>query len=512
MNEIGSLLFGILIIVISTKLVQWYLKRKTYCDILNRIPGPKQYPVIGTMYEFFGASKYDFFYINTKHSKVHREIYRVWVGMECTVRIIKPEYIEQLIDSTKHIQKSSIYRFLLPWLGRGLLTSFGERWFQHRKILTPTFHFSILDTFCSVFSENSSILVDCLRKYSNTGQSFDVFPYVARSTLDIICETAMGVKVNAQNENVENEYVKAVHEASILSLVRAVKPWLYPNLLFTLSSTGAKQKQVLSILHSFTEGVIKERKLALKNNTTSAPGTDNESDGNIYGRKRRLAFLDLLLQANEKDNLLTDKDIREEVDTFMFEGHDTTASSIAWTLFFVALYPDIQDKIVEELKTIFQQSDREATMQDLNEMKYLERVIKESLRLNPSVNFFSRIISEDIYFGEYFVPKGTNCTVDVYHLHRNEKYFPDPEKFDPDRFLIDNISDKHPFSYIPFSAGPRNCIGQKFAMLELKSEISTILRSYKIKPTQRREDVHICSELVGRPYEGIHLIIEDRAF
>uniref|UniRef100_U5EWR0 Putative cytochrome n=1 Tax=Corethrella appendiculata TaxID=1370023 RepID=U5EWR0_9DIPT len=508
-SEILTYLIGFAIIVVFTKLIRWYLKHQEYSKVINKIPGPTSYPLIGSMTHFINVPRSERFYVVKKWSETYPDIFRVWIGMQANIFVSNPEYIERLIGSTKHIEKSPGYNFLLKWLGRGLLTSFGDRWHKHRKILTPTFHFSILDTFCSIFGEQSIVLVNCLKEYSDTGKPLDIFPYITRATLDTICETAMGVKLNAQTGDKNNEYVTAVHNFSALFSKRRISPWLNSDLVFYSTAMGREYQKAIDTLHKFSTTIIAERKMARKSKEC-----DDNVESDDLGKKKKLAFLDLLLEANENNHQLTDTDIREEVDTFMFEGHDTTAAGISWTLFFLGLNADVQEKAFQELDEIFQGSDRLATMKDLNEMKYLERVIKESLRLRPPVPFFSRTTSEDEFLGKYFVPKGTFVSINTYYLHRNEKYFPDPDKFDPDRFANDSEKyksvEKHPFAYIPFSAGPRNCIGQKFALLEEKSLLSGVIRNYKIKSVQKREDVHICSEMIARPYEGIKVLLEKR--
>lgn len=162
------------------------------------------------------------------------------------------------------------------------------------------------------------------------------------------------------------------------------------------------------------------------------------------------------------------------------------------------------------MDAIFQGSDRSAALNDLNEMKYLERVIKESLRLYPAVPKVGRILSEDVQLDEYKIPKGCMVGVDIYNLHRDERFFTDPEKFDPDRFLPENTVGRHPFAYMPFSAGSRNCIGQKFAMYEEKSVLSSIFRNYRLKSVDIREDIKVVSEIILRPLSGINVTIEKR--
>lgn len=191
-------------------------------------------------------------------------------------------------------------------------------------------------------------------------------------------------------------------------------------------------------------------------------------------------------------------------------GHDTTTAGISWTIFLVGLHPQVQEKIFQEMDSIFKDSDRNATLNDLNEMKYLDRVIKEALRLYPAVPKVGRLLSEDVQLDEYKIPKGCMIAVHIYSLHRDERFFPDPEKFDPDRFLPENIIGRHPFAYIPFSAGSRNCIGQKFAVYEEKSVLSSIFRNFRLNSVDNPEKVKIVSEIILRPLNGINVTIEKR--
>ncbi|XKL63085.1 hypothetical protein PGB90_005449 [Kerria lacca] len=408
-----------------------------------------------------------------------------------------------ILSNTKNIDKSLTYRFLLPWLGNGLLTSSGSKWHSHRKLITPAFHFKILDIFLEVFVEKCDILIKRLDKECDK-EEFDVYPYITQCALDVICETAMGVPVYAQNET-KSEYVKAIYEISELTVLRARKPWLWYTPIFKFSDDGKKYFESLNILHSFSRKVIQDRKQYL-----SKEMTQKLSDTDEIGTKKRLAFLDLLLEAAADGDVLTDEEIREEVDTFMFEGHDTTTASICWIIYLLGAYPHHQKKVVEELNTIFGDSDRVVKMQDLNEMKYLERIIKDALRLFPSVPFIGRKLKEKTTIGNYILPEGAHLIIHLYHIHRCSDQFPDPEKFNPDNFLPENILKRHPYSYVPFSAGPRNCIGQKFALIEEKIILSQILRNYRIESTKKFEEMSLISELVLRPLNGIQIKITRR--
>lgn len=160
--------------------------------------------------------------------------------------------------------------------------------------------------------------------------------------------------------------------------------------------------------------------------------------------------------------------------------------------------------------SIFDTSDRNATMEDLKDMKYLECCIKETLRLYPSVHYMAREISEEIVLGGYTIPKDTICQIEIYDLHRRPDFFPDPDKFIPERFLPENSVDRHPFAFIPFSAGPRNCIGQKFAMLEIKTLISRLIRKYQFEPVTRSSDLKFYVDFVLKTSHPIYVRFRSR--
>ncbi|KAJ4433398.1 Cytochrome P450 4C1 [Periplaneta americana] len=273
-----------------------------------------------------------------------------------------------------------------------------------------------------------------------------------------------------------------------------LRPWLKNDFLYSFTTKGKRNAECLRVLHGFTKRVIQERKSQLEGDFNRSPGTSTDEDA-FVGKKKRKAFLDLLLESSIGDIKLTDEELREEVDTFMFEGHDTTSAGMCWALFLLGLHPDVQEKAYEEQKNIFQGSERSVTMKELNEMKYLERVIKETLRLYPS---------------DFTTPAGCTVFFHIYNVHRNPEQFPNPDKFDPDNFLPERVAKRHPYAYIPFSAGPRNCIGQKFALLEEKTVLSYILRNYEVTSLDKRQDVNLMTELVLRPEKGINVSIKPR--
>ncbi|XP_071538554.1 cytochrome P450 4C1-like [Panulirus ornatus] len=484
----------------------WFFKRQQKVWLINQLPGPAALPIVGNAFDVTTDSIELFKMANTIVQE-YGQILRVWIGTTPLIIISKAKLAEVVLNSTRHLDKSHQYDFFHPWLGNTnvFLTS-GSTWHSRRKLLTPAFHFKILEEFMDVFNTQSSKLVKKLQRKAD-GKLFNIFPDITNCTLDIICESAMGCSVNAQDD-CESDYVKAVHRIQHLIQQRMIVVWLQPNFLFKLLGYAREQEALLATLHGFTRSIVKTRR---KLYNQKKKGTTDTEEDQLLGKRTRLAFLDLLLEYSEDGAVLSDEDIREEVDLFVFAGHDTTTVSTNWCLYLLGSHPEIQAKVHEELDSIFGGSNRPASMADLRQMKYTENCIKESLRLFPSVPYVGRHLKEDIKVGDYHVPAGATVMVFTYAMHRDPEQFPNPEVFDPDRFLPENASKRHPFAYVPFSAGPRNCIGQKFGMMEEKVVLSTILRKFRVESTTPREDLRLLSEIVLRPEGGNFLKLFPRA-
>uniref|UniRef100_G3TJ61 Cytochrome P450 4V2 n=1 Tax=Loxodonta africana TaxID=9785 RepID=G3TJ61_LOXAF len=469
----------------------------------------RAYPLVGHALLLKADGK-EYFQQIIQYSEEYRymPLLKLWMGPVPMVVLYKAENVEVILTSSKQIDKSSMYKFLEPWLGQGLLTSTGNKWRTRRKMLTPAFHFTILEDFLDVMNEQADILVNKLEKHVNQ-EAFNCCFYITLCALDIICETAMGKNIGAQN-NGDSDYVRAVYRMSDMILRRIKMPWLWLDLWYLMLKEGREHKRSLKILHTFTDNVIAERVRQMK--SPEECKDRHERDSRPTKNKRR-AFLDLLLNAAGDDgNKLSRENIREEVDTFMFEGHDTTAAAINWSLYLLGSYPEVQKKVDMELDEVFGKSEGPATLEDLKKLRYLECVIKESLRLFPPVPLFARTLNEDCEVAGYKISKGTEAVILAYALHRDPRYFPDPEEFQPERFLPENMQGRHPYAYVPFSAGPRNCIGQKFAIIEEKTILSCILRRFWVECNQKREELGLTGELILRPYNGIWIKLKKRNF
>lgn len=502
----------ITIVTLPFHLFYWLYSSQESVKCYENIPGIKIRPIL-TYWEWLiranRQKSFRAFVIKIMQGlcKVYDKdrICLIWIGFRPMILFFKPETVEPLLNNSRTISKSAEYRFLEPWLGKGILTSDGDKWRSTRKLLTPTFHFQILENFVSIFNAEAAVLTKKLEAEVEKPW-IDVVPIITLFTLDTICQTAMGVQLDIQS-GCGQDYVERIEQISGSFYHRVFRPWLWSDLIFFYCSpTGWKFRKNVQHVQDFTRKVIKDKKESMLKKRAQSRNEAVTSD-----KPKRKAFLELLLELHLKDSSFTEENIREEVDTFMLEGHDTTAMAISWTLYSLGRYPKIQDKVFQELEDIFgNDKDREVTPDDLKEMKYLECTIKEALRLYPSVPVIARKLKESVKIGDYTLMPGCSCAIIVNMLHMDPEQFPRPEVFDPDRFLPENFSKRHPYSYIPFSAGPRNCIGQKFALLEQKTVLAHILRKFKVTSLDPPDEVETVIGLIMKNLKPVRIHFQER--
>ncbi|KAJ6215404.1 hypothetical protein RDWZM_009904 [Blomia tropicalis] len=534
------LIASIVLMFVIYFVVQFLRRRASMVRLINKIPGPPVdpwFPWLGHAMLVLDLDRCKFQYgtyaliyqLVASVNQIYRQegICKMWIGLKPLILLYRPDDVEVILSSSTLTQKSAEYRFLDSWLGEGLVTSSRSKWRQRRKILTPAFHFRILEDFIPIINEQGNVLIQKLSKSPYCDEQFDIVPVITLCMLDVICETAMGVKLNLQ-ANSDHEYVESLYNISRIFLIRLMRPWLWPTLTFNLSSHGRLFNRSVQNTKDFTMKVIRQRRDEWIQCLTSDDVDKQSNDMNVvdnldaiknskfFANKSstsRLAFLDLLMQHHLVTRKLTLEDLREEVDTFMFAGHDTTSHAVSWTLYMLGLHPDVQERVREEVDSLIDTDGadiNDLTVENIKQLKYLECVLKEVQRIYPTAPFIGRELSEDTKINQYIIPKGTTVGIFTYVLHRDYDCYPNPERFDPERFLPENCNGRHPYSFIPFSAGPRNCIGQKFAMMEQKMTIAKIIRHFVLKSTDPRDRLVIVGEMILRSVNGLKMIFTPR--
>lgn len=314
---------------------------------------------------------------------------------------------------------------------------------------------------------------------------------------------------------------------------RHSKFYLRPDIIFTLLGIKRKHDHLISVIQGLTERVFRSKKEKLKDtfltNDSSQPTyadlmkdtEDNDmqmkdgifsNNSETIGAKRRMAFLDLMIESTYHGHNITEKEIKEEVDTIMFEGHDTTAACASFVLCLLACHPEIQNRVYEEQKAIFENVKRAASFFDTTQMHYLERVILETIRLYPPVPVIAREVHENVKLASqpFTIPSGATVVIGVMGMHRRKDIYENPRKFDPDNFLPERTQNRNYYSYIPFSAGPRNCVGRKYAMLKLKILLSTICRNYRLLSNLTEADFVLQGDIILKRTDGFRIQIEPR--
>ncbi|XP_003944878.1 ultra-long-chain fatty acid omega-hydroxylase [Saimiri boliviensis] len=428
----------------------------------------------------------------------------VWMGPVLPLLVlVHPDYIKPLLGASAAIAPKDdlFYGFLKPWLGDGLLLSRGDKWSRHRRLLTPAFHFDILKPYMKIFNQCTDTMHAKWRRLAEGPVvSLDMFEHVSLMTLDSLQKCVFSYNSNCQEKM--SDYISAIIELSALAVRRQYRLHHYLDFIYYRTADGRRFRQACDMVHHFTTEVIQERRRAL-----------HQQGAEVWLKAKQgktLDFIDVLLLARDEDGKeLSDEDIRAEADTFMFEGHDTTSSGLSWVLFNLAKYPEYQEKCREEIQEVMKGRElEELEWDDLTQLPFTTMCIKESLRQYPPVTLVSRRCTEDIKLPDgRIIPKGIICLVSIYGTHHNPTVWPDSKVYNPYRFDPDNPQQRSPLAYVPFSAGPRNCIGQSFAMAEMRVVVALTLLRFRLSVDRTRK-VRRKPELILRTENGIWLKVE----
>ncbi|KAJ1063750.1 hypothetical protein K5549_009062 [Capra hircus] len=467
---------------------QLYLRRQWLLKALHHFPSPPSHWFYGHKREFQEEGELP--HLLKRVEKYPRACVRWLWGTRAFVLVYDPDYMKMVLGRS----------------GTGLLLLEGQTWFQHRRMLTPAFHYDILKPYVGIMADCVGVMLDKWEELVSQDSHLEIFGHVSSMTLDTIMKCAFSHQGSVQTDRNSQSYIQAIRDLSHLVVSRLRNALHQNDLIYRLTPEGRWNHRACQLAHQHTESsalagnhcsgtdaVIKERKAHLQ----------KEGELEKVRSRRHLDFLDILLFARmENGSSLSDEDLRAEVDTFMFEGHDTTASGISWILYALASHPGHQQRCREEIQSLLGDG-ASITWDHLDQMPYTTMCIKEAMRLYPPVPAISRELSKPITFPDgRSLPAGILLSLSIYGLHHNPKVWPNPEVFDPTRFAPG--STRHSHAFLPFSGGSRNCIGKQFAMNELKVAVALTLLRFELSPDPARVPVPM-PVVVLRSTNGIHL-------
>ena len=408
----------------------------------RRPPGPRGLPLLGNGLEQ-ARRPLEFF---TENARTYGDVVYWELINEPIYQLNHPDTIESvLVTHNERFIKGHVFQeYLRPILGRGLLNSEGERWRAQRHRMQPLFHPDQIAAYATIMVDATERRLD---RWSN-GARIDINEEMMGITLEIVARALLGVDIRREIDMIGD------HVAVILGYVDSLSRQLMPP--WAPTPSRRRFERSLEALEAIVYRIIDERK-------RDASGTD------VVSR----------LIAGDEETSMDDRQLRDEVMTFFLAGHETTALALTYTWYLLATHPDVEARLRTELESVV--GDEPLTQEITRDLPYADQVITESLRLYPPVATVLREPVEDVRIDGYRIPAGATIWLPQWVVHRDPRWYPDPLAFNPDRWSTAFKADLPHGAYFPFAAGPRRCIGDRFARLEALLVLATILQRYHLE-------------------------------
>jgi cytochrome P450 len=421
-----------------------------------------------------------FSYLARRYGRVARIRFGFWDVLV----VSQPDDVKHVLQDRHAIytKESLDYRVMKRILGEGLVTSDGALWLRQRRLMQPAFQRESVAAFAALMVERARALLDGWEGAARDGTAIDVYQEMRRLSLDIVTRALFGVKVQDDARTVGESF-------AILSEALASSLYSPLFLLFLLpgvpTPTNRRARAALRTLDGIVGGIIARRRAK----TAAAEGD----------------LLALLLEARDEETNeeMDDRQLRDEVMTVLLAGHETTAMALSWTCYLLDCHREIAEGLRTEIAGVL--GDRDPTVDDLPQLGGLTRAIEEAIRLYPPAWIITRIAKEEDEIGGYRVRPRTLVTLSPFVTHRSPEVWPDPERYEPDRFTPERSEGRPRFAYFPFAGGPRQCIGIEFALTEATLALAMVLRRYRLElvPGHRVEPQPL---ITHRPRGGLPMV------
>ncbi|XP_041254814.1 thromboxane-A synthase isoform X2 [Onychostruthus taczanowskii] len=451
-------------------------------------------------------------------------LYWYYIGRQMFVVVSSPEMIKQILvadfsNFTNRIKPNLVSKPMLD----SILCLRDDRWKYVRSLLTPAFSDTKLKEMTPLINQTCDILLCNLKVYADSGKAFDIQRCYNCFTLDVVGSVAFGTEVDSQ-KNPDDPFVKNCRTFFEMSLFKPLLILIlsFPFIMIPLLRIfpNKKQKELNeffiqtvknAIVYRHQQDAAQRRRdfLQWMLDACASAGCPGVLGPSAAPRQNE-APLAGTAPSEKAQKMLTEDEIAGQAFLFLIAGYETTTSALSFATYLLATNPQCQEKVLREVDE-FSAKHMVPDYQNVQELPYLDMVIAETLRMYPPAFRFTREAAKDCVVLGQHIPAGAVIETAVGHLHHNPEFWPEPEKFIPERFTEEAKKERHPFAYLPFGAGPRGCIGMKMGLLETKITLLRILQKFQFKTCPETEiPLQLKSKATLGPKNGVYIMLESR--
>lgn len=504
-----------LILIIIILIIYLIKRRFNKLSILSRngIPGPKPNFIFGNIYEYQSLPSVK------KHEEwieKYGKVMGFYNGEKPTVIVADPELAKKIqIKDFNYFTDRPYLRLKHgiqpnPITSGSVIRSKGKRWKQMRSVLTPTFSASKLKTMTPIIDDSINNLLELIEEKEKLGEEFDIYDMFQCLTTDVIGRTAFGIQTNVLKDP-NDKFLQAAKDVFNMKVNKFIFILIicFPEADLILYPLRRIEEIIRHMIGKSPTGLLLDMCKNVINLRKRNPDLRRKDllqlmlDTKISDEELKAMTNEQLTVSNEKENIandvkvqktitkkdlnLTDDEIKANAVVFFEAGYETTSTALGFIAHILVNYPEVQEKVREEVQELYEREGK-LDFNTVTKLEYMECVINETMRIYPPVTTFaSRETLSDYKYNDITIPKGSTVLFPIYYLHHDQDYWEEPEIFDAMRFSSQRRSQIHTSSFQPFGNGPRNCIGMRFALLEIKLTLSKLLLKYRLERGPKTE-------------------------
>lgn len=443
------------------------------------IPAVPGRPIVGSLREF----QRDPLGFSLEIAQNYGDIARMTVLGEESIFVNDPDAIQHILqgNSRNYDKQTMDYQLLYPLVGQGLLTSDGDAWLRQRRLMQPAFHRQRIAALGQMMVDETLAALARWQNPAQQGLPLAVDQEMMRLTLSIVGKALLSVDLGDEASQFGQAFKQANARFGYDNMLSVMLPWLP-------TRQNRQYKAAIQTMDRMVYEIIARRR--------AEPGGADD-------------LLTMLLSARDEETGegMSDRQLRDEMMTILLAGHETTANALSWTFYLLSQHPEAAARLHAEVDDVL--AGRPPAMADLPRLPFTRMVLHEALRLYPPAWSLARRAIEDDQLAGYPIPAGSIVHISLYALHRHPRLWEAPDAFRPERFSDDQVEQRHKFAYLPFSAGPRKCIGDQFAMTEGQLILATVAQRYDLTlaPDQR---IDTAALITLTPKHGMRMIPQVR--